>query len=208
MPGFPFYKQLDSRDCGPACLRMVAKYYGKNFSLQNLREKIHISRQGTSLLGIADAAESIGLKSTGLKISFKQLSKEAPLPCIVHWKQRHFVVVYKISKNGSFFHTSNKKRGQTVFVADPAFGKIKYNEKEFAGHWTNNGSDDTSQGVCLLLNPTPAFSDQDVKADEKTNLRFLLQYIKPYSKYFIQLLLALVFGSLLQLIFPFSLNLW
>ena len=92
---FPFYKQLDVMDCGPTCLRMVAKHYGKHYSLETLRQKSFIGREGVSMLGISTAAESIGFRTIGVHISFEQLV-EAPLPCIVHWKQNHFVVVYKI----------------------------------------------------------------------------------------------------------------
>ena len=102
---FPFYKQLDAMDCGPSCLRMIAKHYGKTYSLQALREKCFITREGVSLLGISDAAESIGLHTLGVKIDFEKLCEEAPLPCIVHWKQRHFVVVYKIEKNRTLINT-------------------------------------------------------------------------------------------------------
>ena len=88
---FAYYKQLDAMDCGPTCLRMIAQHYGRNYSLQNLRERCHITREGVSLLGISDAAESIGLRATGVKITWEQLRDEMPLPCIVHWNQRHFV---------------------------------------------------------------------------------------------------------------------
>ena len=99
MASFPFFKQHDAMDCGPTCLRMVAKHYGKNYTLQSLREKSSISREGVSLLGISDAAESIGMRTMGVSINIGQLKKEAPLPIIAHWKQDHFVVVYKIKNN-------------------------------------------------------------------------------------------------------------
>ena len=95
---FPFYKQLDSMDCGPASLKIIAQYYGKHYSLKRLRDLCHISREGVSLLGISDAAESIGFRTVGAKITWEQLRDEATLPCIAHWNQRHFVVVYKIKK--------------------------------------------------------------------------------------------------------------
>ena len=94
---FPFFTQLDSMDCGPSCLRMVAKYYGKSYSLQSLRSKSFITKSGVSMLGISDAAESIGFRTRGYRLTWEQLRDEVPLPCIVHWNQRHFVVVYKIS---------------------------------------------------------------------------------------------------------------
>ena len=99
MPSFPFYKQLDTMDCGPTCIRMVARHYGKHFSLQTLREKSHLNKEGVSLLGISRAAEAIGLQTMGVTLTWERLKSEAPLPVIVHWKQNHFVVVYKIRKN-------------------------------------------------------------------------------------------------------------
>lgn len=110
---FPFFHQHDAMDCGPACLRMIAKYYGRHYTLEGLRQRCHISREGVSLLGISSAAEEIGFKTIGVHLPFSQLKDEVPLPCIVHWRQNHFVVVYKI------------KRG-TVYVADPASGLLKY----------------------------------------------------------------------------------
>ena len=96
---FPHYTQLDMMDCGPSCLRMISKYYGKSYSLQTLRDKCYISREGVSMLGISEAAESLGFKTMGVKISFEQLVEEVQLPCILHWNQNHFVVCYKIKKN-------------------------------------------------------------------------------------------------------------
>ena len=100
MPAFPYYKQLDSMDCGPSCLRMIAKFYGKSYSIQYLRSKSFITKSGVSMLGISDAAESIGFRTRGYRLTWEQLRDEVPLPCIVHWNQRHFVVVYRIKKRG------------------------------------------------------------------------------------------------------------
>ncbi|NQU87217.1 MAG: peptidase domain-containing ABC transporter, partial [Mariniphaga sp.] len=122
MPGFPIFRQHDAMDCGPTCLRMIARFYGKNFTIDDLREKSYISREGVSLLGISDAAEAVGFRSMGVRITMEQLTKEAPLPCVVHWDQDHFVVLYKASKG-------------KVYVADPAFGKVDYTEAEFKQHW-------------------------------------------------------------------------
>ena len=95
---FPYCRQLDGMDCGPACLRMIALYYGKSYSLQTLRARSFISRNGVSMLGISDAAESIGFRTSGVRISFGQLVEDVPLPCILHWRQSHFVVCYGIKK--------------------------------------------------------------------------------------------------------------
>ncbi len=190
MAKFPFYQQFDAMDCGPSCLRMVAKYYGKHFTNESLREKSYITREGVSLLGISDAAETIGMRSMGVKITFDQLKKEAPLPCIAHWGQEHFVVVYKIAKD-------------KVFVADPAFGKLEYSEKEFTGKWISTVSGGQEKGVCLLLQPTPEFYKEKEEGVTRTGFRFVLNYLKPYKKLVIQLILGFFLGSLIQLVLPF-----
>ena len=110
---FPFYRQLDSMDCGPTCLRMIAKHHGKVYSLQYLRENSFISREGVSLLGISDAAENIGLRSLSVRIPYEKLEDEVPLPCIAHWNQQHFIVIHKIKKDG-------------INVANPAHGLLRY----------------------------------------------------------------------------------
>lgn len=187
---FPFTRQHDAMDCGPACLQMIAKYYGKNYSLQYLREHSFLTREGVSMLGISEAAEQIGFRTIGVKISYEQLANEVTLPCIVHWKQNHFVVVYKIHKG-------------RVYVADPGHGLIKYTTEEFLKNWISTKSDDEEKGVALLLEPTPDFyAAQDEKPD-KTKLAFIFNYLKPYKKYIAQLFLGLLLGSILQLIFPF-----
>ena len=129
MPKFPHSKQLDSMDCGPTCLRMVAKYYGKSYSLQYLRSQSYITREGVSMLGISEAAENIGFRTRGYRLTWEELRDEVPLPCIVHWKQRHFVVVYAIKKTKSSFLSSSplggsRKGAAIVHVADPAPGKL------------------------------------------------------------------------------------
>lgn len=190
MAKFPFYQQFDAMDCGPTCLRMVAKYYGKHFSTESLREKSYITREGVSLLGISDAAESIGLRSMGVKITFSQLKKEAPLPCVAHWGQEHFVVVYKVQKG-------------KVFVADPAFGRLEYSEKEFQEKWISTLSGGDEKGVCLLLQPTPDFYQEADEKVKRTGFQFVLNYLKPYRKLVYQLMLGFLLGSLIQLALPF-----
>ncbi|OQX76095.1 MAG: ABC transporter ATP-binding protein, partial [Bacteroidetes bacterium 4484_276] len=191
---FFFNPQHDARDCGPACLRMVAKHYGKAFSLQNLREQCHIAREGVSLLGLSDAAESIGFRSMGVKIPFEKLAGEVPMPCIAHWNQRHFVVVYDIK---------GKPGKETIKVADPAHGLIKYTKPEFLKGWLSTIKGDEGQGVCLLLEPTPDFYRQEDETINKKSFRFLFSYLRPHHKFIAQLILGMILGSLLQLIFPF-----
>ena len=191
MNKFHLYKQSDQKDCGPTCLRMVAKHYGKNYSLAFLREECHITRSGVSLLGISDAAEHIGFKTIGVKISFDQLKDEAPLPAIVHWRQNHFVVVYEISDKGF------------VLVADPAHGSVKYSREEFEKSWISTRSEEENKGIALLLEPTPLFYEQKGEKHDRTKLAFLFKYLKPHRRYIIQLFLGMLLGSLLQLVLPF-----
>jgi len=177
-------------DCGPACLRMIARHYGRSYSIQTLRERSFITREGVSLLGISDAAESIGFRTMGVKLSFEQLAGEAPLPCIAHWKQRHFVVVYKVKNN-------------RVFVADPAYGLIRYSREEFLQGWTGAKNETANEGICLILEPTPDFYKQEGEDLNKKSFRFLFSYVKPHRKFVVQLVLGMLLASILQLIFPF-----
>ncbi len=187
---FPFFHQHDAMDCGPTCLKMIAQYHGSTFSLEKLRELCCISKEGVSMLGISMAAENIGFKTLGVHINFNQLKDEVPMPCIVHWKQNHFVVVYRI------------KRGK-VYVADPAHGLIKYDIKEFLSCWISTRNDDKPEGIALLLEPQLDFFKSDGETLDKTKFSFVLQYLKPYRKLVFQLLLGMLLGTLLQLIFPF-----
>ena len=188
---FPFFRQLDQMDCGPTCLRMVAQHFGKSYSIDYLRKRANITREGVSLEGIAEAAESIGLHTLAVSVDFKTLVDEVPYPCIAHWRQRHFVVVYKVKKN-------------TVYVADPAHGLVKYSKEDFVKGWIRKDADpDTDEGYLLLLEPTPEFYESEDAEKKEYGFKFLFWYFKPYKKYIIQLLLGLGVGSLLQLIFPF-----
>ncbi len=190
--GFPFFMQMDATDCGPSCLRMIARHYGKRFNLQALRERSYITREGVSLLGISDAAESIGFRTMGVHLSLEQLMKEAPLPCIVHWRHRHFIVVYKVSAKKNL-----------VYVADPAQGLMEYSTAEFIKFWTGNADITQARGVALLLEPTADFYQQEEEPRRKMGLSYLLRYIKPQRQLIVQLLLGLLLASFLQLVFPF-----
>ena len=190
MASFPFYKQLDAMDCGPSCLRMIAKFYGKSYSLQTLREKSYLSRDGVSMMGISEAAESIGLRTMGVSLTPEKLFSTAPLPLVVHWKQNHFVVVYKVSRD-------------TVFVADPAFGLVKYSKAEFLKNWISVQQDGEKKGLALLIETTPDFYAEEGEVVDKSSFRFLVSYLKPHRKYIAQLFLGMHLGSILQLIFPF-----
>jgi len=186
-------------DCGPTCLHMVAKFYGKNHTLQSLRSKAFISRSGVSMLGLSDAAESIGFRTRGYRITWEQLRDEVPLPCIVHWNQRHFVVVYDIKKR-KFTRESN---AYDVFVADPASGLLKYSEEEFLKCWYSTRNEGVHEGTALLLEPTPDFYNEDDEGTGKLKFLYLLNYIRPYKKYIFQLMLGMLTASIISLIFPF-----
>ncbi len=190
MASFPFYKQLDAMDCGPSCLRMIAKFYGKSYSLQTLREKSYLSRDGVSMMGISEAAESIGFRTMGVSLTPEKLFSTAPLPLLVHWKQNHFVVVYKVARD-------------TVFVADPAFGLVKYTKAEFLKNWISVQQDGEKKGLALLVETTPDFYAEEGEVVDKSSFRFLLSYLKPHRKYIVQLILGMLLGSILQLLFPF-----
>lgn len=182
-------------DCGPSCLRMVAKFHGKSFSLDTLRDLSYITREGVSMMDISYAAEAIGLHTQGVKVTYEQLRDEASLPVIVHWGQNHFVIVYKIKKR--------KGKEDLIFVADPAPGLLKYTKTQFLKQWGNDPSENLTRGITLLIEPTPEFYEDN--PHEKRALRFgyLLGYLRPYKKYIFQLMLGLLTGSLISLIFPY-----
>lgn len=194
---FPHYHQQESADCGPASLRMIAKYYGHSYSLEMLRSHSFISREGVSMLGISDAAEYLGMHTLGVKISFEQLANEAVLPCILHWNQNHFVVCYGIRRKR--FSDDYK-----IYIADPASQKQCYNKEEFCKCWLSTKVAGKDCGTALLLEPGVNFGlvEDEFKAREKSFASFI-RYLLPYKKLFFQLLLGMVLGSLLQLIFPF-----
>ena len=203
MGEFPSYRQLDAMDCGPTCLRMIARFYGRSYTLSYLRQRSYITREGVSLLGISDAAESIGFRTRGMKLSWEQLRDEVTLPCIVHWNQRHFVVVYKISTPRRIFPFVKSRNGVIIHVTDPAKGLLKYSEEEFLSSWTSVKDESFQGGIALLLEPTPSFYSDDQHTKSKFSARFLLGYLRPYTKLLLQLGLSILAGSLLSLIFPF-----
>lgn len=184
---FQAYKQQDQKDCGPTCLRMVAKYYGRNYAIQKLRDLCYINTGGVSLLGISEAAEKLGFRTIGVKLTLPQLS-EAQLPCILHWKQNHFVVLYKIKNNQ--YH-----------VADPAKGIIAYTNKEFTRSWY--GHKELHDGISLLLAPTPQFYEEEGDKEKKVKWGTVLRYLYTYRLLFVQLGFGLLTGTVLSLVAPF-----
>jgi ATP-binding cassette subfamily B protein len=191
MSKFPFYRQLDQMDCGPTCLRMIAKYHGKTYSLDYLRKKSYITQSGVSLLGLGEASEAIGLRSLSVTVDFNMLKEQVPLPCIAYWRQRHFIVIHKI-------------KGNEVSVADPAFGLMTYTKEKFLQGWLYNKKPE-DEGVLLLLEPTPEFyeGDDPDRKNKKQNLSFLINYLRPHKRFLWQLVFGLVASILIQFCFPF-----
>jgi ATP-binding cassette subfamily B protein len=187
---FPFVRQPDAMDCGPACLKMVSAFYNKNFALETIRRKCFITREGVSFLGLSEAADSLGYKTIGVKIPFEMLEENVPLPCIVHWRQRHFIVVYKIRKN-------------VIWAADPALGLVKYDREEFTRNWASTMSDGKPVGLVLIIEPSPALYEKESEHEKSQGFRFLFKYFRLYDRYFFQLILGLLIGSCIQLIIPF-----
>jgi len=189
---FTNYKQADYKDCGPTCLKIIAKHYGKTIHIQELRDNSETTREGSNLLFLSDAAEKIGFRTLGVKLNVKRL-EEAPLPCILHWNKNHYVVLYKIKKG-------------KYYISDPGFGLIEYNEDDFLKFWIGNNADDSTQeGIALLVEATPKFFQSEFDKEENKGLGFALlaQYVLRYKSFLVQLSIGLLASSLLQLIFPF-----
>jgi ATP-binding cassette subfamily B protein len=211
---FPHYTQPDAKDCGPTCLKIIAKHYGRVLNIQTLRQLSETTREGSNLLNLSDAAESLGFRTLGVKLSLEKLM-EAPLPCILHWNANHYVVLYEVKKKKSL----SFGEGFRVGISDPAFGLIEYNQEEFLKRWIGNNADEnTQEGIALLIEPTPNFfSPSDSyrnskgegarngkEEDEQTyGFSFLSRYVWQYKSFVIQLIIGLLAGSILQLIFPF-----
>ncbi len=183
-------------DCGPSCLVMIAKHHGKDVDIEQLRNICSLGKDGVSMLGISKAAESIGFKTIGGRSSFDVLAHEFPLPCIVHWNQNHFVVVYKIKKRKGLY---------SIYVADPGKGLITYTKEDFCTHWISTQTSSVEKGIALLLEPTEQFYilNQVEHSPSQSRINFLWSYLKRYKRFFVQLILGLLLSSLLQLIFPF-----
>lgn len=197
---YKFYRQLDYMDCGPTCLKMVSAYYGVDYPLDFLRANSFITRQGVSLLGISEAAEKIGFKTLGAKLSYDQLFDEVPKPCILHWNQEHFVVLYDM-KRPSFKMPFSKNTSDKILLGDPAHGLIWLDKDNFMKSWVSTSD---GKGVSLLLEPTNQFYETaEEKQQEAIGFKFLYQYMTPYKKYLVQIILGMLFGSLLAMIFPF-----
>ena len=194
MKSFPLYIQHDSMQCGIACLQMVCSYYGKTYSVEELSHLCFATTEGVSFLGISQAADALGLHTICGRVKVEQLP-QAQLPCILHWNQNHFVVLYKVKE---------RKKGNIFGIADPGKGLLEYNEDEFKNCWISTRSQGEEKGIAMFLNPTPLFDQRKpIGKGEKRSFRFLFGYVRQYKRYFGQIILGLAVGSLLQLIFPF-----
>ncbi|MEL6134996.1 MAG: cysteine peptidase family C39 domain-containing protein, partial [Bacteroidota bacterium] len=190
---FPFVRQQEASDCGPACLKMIAKHYGRSISMAKMRTYCQTGRRGSSIRHMSEAAEALGFKTLGVKLSYTELQHEVPLPCIIHWRQNHYVVVYQIKK-------------QVVYIADPAKGLLKIPEKVFIESWIGNDADETTrEGIALLLEPTPQLLEEGESEvnDHMRSFRFLFPYVWKYRNLVFQLMVGILIASLLEMVFPF-----
>lgn len=196
MASFPLCRQHDSMQCGITCMQMICKYYGKAYSLDTLSDYCIPTKEGVSLLGVSEAAGRLGMRTVCARITPEYFFGNGCLPCILHWNQNHFVVLYKIRKN--------RKNECVYYIADPGKGFMKYNEDEFCKAWISNKSGGIDKGIALFLNPTPEFDqNENCGEGEKRSFTFLFSYVRKYKQYFGQIILGLFVGCLLQLIFPF-----
>ena len=194
MKTFPFHRQHDSMQCGIACLQMVCHYFGRDYSSESLSKLCFATTEGVSMLGITEAATSLGLQTASARVGVAALQK-APLPCILHWNQNHFVVLY------------NVKKGRKFYVADPGKGLLTYSLDEFKSHWISTRANGEDAGIAMFLEPTPEFFTHRMEgegvAKEMRSFRFLFGYVKKYRRNFGLVMLGLAAGSLLQLVLPF-----
>ena len=194
MNSFPLTLQHDSMQCGIACLQMICKYFGRDYTLSALSRYCFATTEGVSLLGISEAADILGLHTLSAQATVDELA-ENPLPAILHWNQNHFVVLYKV------------KKGRKFYISDPAKGHITYGYDEFIAHWASTLSYGRPAGIVMFFETTPAFlefkMDGMTDASERRSFRFLFGYIKKYRKYFLQIVFGLILGSGMQLVLPF-----
>lgn len=186
-----FTRQFDQMDCGPACIRMVASHYGKDYSLSYLRSLSHLTREGVSVAGIRDALNEIGANSASFEMTMEQLKEKCPLPAILHWEQNHFVVLYDIKLN--------KWTGKwKYYVANPAYGKHAFSEESFKRFWLNS-----DKGVVIAIEPSEDFFRKKPVKEKHSLLRFARKYVWPFRWELSQSAFGMLFGMLLSLVTPF-----
>ena len=194
MNKFKVERQHDSMQCGIACLQMICNYYGKEYSLDSLSKICFATTEGVSMLGISETATSLGFHVVNVKCTVKTLT-EVSLPSILHWNQNHFVVLYRVKNEKKFY------------IADPGKELLTYSLEEFKKHWISTNSNGQDKGIAMFLETTPTFfthkMEDNKKISEKRSFHFLFGYVKKYRKYFGQVILGLIVGSLSQLVLPF-----
>lgn len=196
MKSFPHITQPDSMECGATCLRMIAKFYGREYSAETMQRICLVTREGVSMLSLSDAAEYLGFRTVCGRMTLEKMVEQRPFPCILHWNQEHFVVLYDVK---------TRRDGERIFyIADPAKNLLRIDEDTMRDAWISTRSRGEEKGIIMALVPTPAFYERHGDSGKTENpIQFLWGYIKPYRKYFVQLLLGLLLGSILQIIFPF-----
>lgn len=190
MRAFKFIKQLDSMQCGLACMAMICYHWGQEYSVKFLNKFCTASKDGVSFKGLSDLSDTLGLHCISGKVSIQEL-RECPLPAILHWNQNHFIVLYKI-KNNKFY------------IADPSKGKLVLNETEFSQHFISLTSDNKEKGLAMFFEPTEKFGIiKDDSINNERNFKFLSKYIFKHKLYFIQIIVGMIFACCMQLLFPF-----
>jgi len=188
LDSFISFRQTDKKDCGPTCLRIICRYYDKIISIEYLRELTNVSHFGTTLYGLSTAAEKLGFRTITSKMTFKNFVKNFSLPTIVHWKQNHFIVVYKVKRN-------------YIYVADPAIGKMKYDYKSFLEGWSSYENEE-AVGVALYLEPTPQIYAED--DSPKISFSYFLSYFSNYKKQYLQVILGMLASMVIGFLVPFT----
>lgn len=195
MSSFKQKYQIDSMDCGPACLCMIAKYYGRNYSLSYFRDRSFITREGVNMRGLSIVAEETGFRTLCARITEEQLAEEIPLPCILHWNGNHYVVCYGVKGKGE-----NRK----YYICDPDIGKLTYTSKELYKHWISGRLDGEDVGVAMQVEPSAEFyTKQATRDDRHCGYRFFLRYIMPHKWKIVQLLLGTIVIMVLSYFLPF-----
>lgn len=190
MKRVPVIFQHDGMQCGVACLAMVCRWYGRDYSLDFLGKFCFATTEGVSMMGISDAARRLGLEVVAGRVPVKAL-EHIDGPVILHWNQNHFVVLYKVKKN-------------RFYIADPGKGYVDYTRDEFVEHWASTRTGGEDKGIAMFLEPGPQFGTvSDEGRSERRSWRFLLGYIKQYRRYFGQIVAGLALGCALQLVMPF-----
>ena len=191
MRKFPIIQQHDAMQCGAACLQMVCRHYGRRYRLETVSQYCYATTEGVSMLGISKAAQALGLEAVSYKVPIEKLC-EAPMPCILHWNQNHFVVLYRV------------KEGRKFYVADPGKGRVVYHKEEFCRHWISTHEKNMAKGVAMFLDPTDDFYKKQIPMrKENHSLKFLMRYFRQYRGQLVLMALTLLIGSGLQLALPF-----